>query len=40
MKAWRAKRRLQEQKLRDSVVRLRSKVVSQTKRIAELEADA
>ena len=38
MKAWRAKRRVAEQQLRDSVVRLRSKVVTQSREIAELKA--
>jgi len=37
MKAWRAKRKREEQKLRDSVVRMRSKIVTQDRRIAELE---
>ena len=36
MKAWRAKRRLQEQQLRESVVKLRKTVVEQKRKLQEL----
>lgn len=39
MKAWRAKRRLAEAKLKESALRMRSKIVAQSRRIAELEAE-
>ena len=38
MKAWRAKRRREEEALRATVVKLRQKVVAQGQRLAELEA--
>jgi hypothetical protein len=39
MKAWRAKRKLAEEKLKESVLRMRAKLVAQGKKIAELEAE-
>jgi len=38
MKAWRAKRRREENELRETVVRLRKKVVSQKQELDELKA--
>ena len=38
MKAWRAKRRLEEQKLRESVVKLRKQVLTQKQKLEELSA--
>lgn len=38
MKAWRAKRRREELQLRDSVVKLRQKVVTQQRQLEELKA--
>ncbi len=39
MKMWRAKRKQEEKRLRESVVRMRSRIVFQDQKIAELEAD-
>ena len=38
MKAWRAKRKREEEELRKSVVRLRKKVIEQSQALAELSA--
>lgn len=38
MQAWRAKRRREENKLRESVVKLRQKVVQQQRELEELRA--
>lgn len=40
MKAWRAKRRREELRLRDSVVKLRQQVVTQKRELEELKASS